>query len=99
MASEEDEVKRIRAWVVAAIVGSTAVNQTIQQVLPVRYDAFTGSQGREISKRIDKIESELNSLSVEQYQYHYRDEQRVDMLVKEIAELRGKLRIKNESLQ
>ena len=59
----EDETTKVLYWFIATLIGSVGLNQGINKVTPtVRNDPFTGSEGREMERRLDRIDSEQQKM-------------------------------------
>ena len=52
----EDKAPRWWAWMIASAVLGGGVGTGVQVVAPIRSDPFTGSEGRELARRIDTLE-------------------------------------------
>jgi hypothetical protein len=54
----DEEQKKILWWIIATLLGSVGLNQGINKITPeVRNDPFTGAQGQQMERRLDKIYS------------------------------------------
>ena len=56
----EDEKSRLIWIIIAAVLGSTGISTGVQKFIPgARGDAFTATDGRELERRIDKMETRV----------------------------------------
>jgi len=64
----EEEKTKILWWVVGAILGSVGLNQGINKSFQeVRYDPYTGTQGRLVREQLDKLERRVDGIDREQW--------------------------------
>lgn len=97
---DEDEKKQIRIIVVAIVIGTTTINQGLQQIFPLRQPT-TGEQSdygnQQHERRIGELERELAALRAsvasnvqEDLRYRAVDEERIRHIVERISEIRAK---------
>ena len=98
---DEDEKKQIRIIVIAIVIGTTTLNQGLQEIFPLRHDPYTGEEAsyakQQYDRRVGDLERELLALRAslaanreEDARYRALDEERIRNIVERIAEIRSK---------
>lgn len=94
---DDDEKKQIRIIVIAIVIGTTGINQGMQQIFPQRQTTGEHREYDQHERRIGDLERELAALRAsvasnvqEDLRYRALDEERVRNIVERIAEVRAK---------